>query len=160
VAHLGLGLVALGAVGAGAWKSETIQYVDKGQSIAVAGRTAKLVDVVEGKGPNYVYERGEFAVTGPRGEVSRLAAERRFYPVRGMQTTEAGYATGPLGDVYVSIGERKEGKGWVVRLWRHPLVSWLWLGIALTAFGGFLALAPAPKRRTAAVRAAAPAMAE
>jgi cytochrome c-type biogenesis protein CcmF len=159
LAHIGLGFVTLGAVGAGAWKSETLAYVDKGQRIEIAGHRAELVDVTKGEGPNYVFERATFAVENQWKQARMISAERRFYPVRGMQTTEAGIATGPFGDLYFTIGEFKEGKGWAVRAWRHPLVFWLWFGIALTATGGVVALAPARRRAASgkAVPQAAPA---
>lgn len=138
--HIGLGIIALGAVGAGAWKAETIAYVAKGGQIEVAGHTIELVDVTRGEGPNYSYERATFATQNPWRGAEMIFAERRFYPVRGMQTTEAGISTGVFGDLYLTIGEFKDGEGWAVRAWRHPLVLWLWFGIALTALGGLVSL--------------------
>lgn len=139
IAHIGVAVFALGAIGAGVWKRETIAYVDIGGEINVGEGSARLVDVTQGRGPNYDYEAARFALSGA-GEGREIVAERRFYPVRAMQTTEAGIASDWTGDVYIALGERRDGKGWAVRAWRHPLVVWMWTGAGLVALGGVIAL--------------------
>ncbi|HBS33902.1 MAG TPA: heme lyase NrfEFG subunit NrfE, partial [Parvularcula sp.] len=92
-----------------------------------------------------------------------MKAERRFYPVRGMQTTEAGIWTTLAGDLYLTLGEQTAGAGWAVRAYYNPLVFWLWFGSGLLAVGGIVAAAeragarrraPTPKAVAAAGAAA------
>jgi cytochrome c-type biogenesis protein CcmF len=151
IAHMGLAVVAIGVLGAGAWRSESVRLLAKGETIGIGGYEARLVDVVEAKGPNYVAERALFTVEKDGRRLRDLAAERRFYPVRGMQTTEAAIWTTAAGDVYLTLGERT-GAGWAVRAFRHPLVLWLWIGAGLLALGGTVAASEfirTPKRRAA-----------
>ncbi|HRX40787.1 MAG TPA: heme lyase CcmF/NrfE family subunit, partial [Parvularculaceae bacterium] len=139
LAHLGLAIVSFGVIGAGAWKSETVSYVNVGETIKVGGFDATLEKVEQIPGPNYGADRALFRIEKNGRRISEISAERRFYPVRGMQTTEAGIRTTAAGDLYFAVGEFQEGRGWVVRAWRHPLVVWMWIGAAIMALGGVVA---------------------
>jgi cytochrome c-type biogenesis protein CcmF len=147
LAHLGLAVVALGVIGTSAWKSETAVYAREGDVVRVGQVEARLAEVRREAGPNYLSERARFEILQAGSPPRILTAERRFYPVRGVQTTEAAIATDAAGDLYLTIGEYKEGRGWTIRAWRHPLVGWIWFGAAVAAFGGIIGLAP--RRRAA-----------
>lgn len=56
-----------------------------------------------------------------------------------MQTTEAAVQSTLVDNLYAAIGERGEDGKWTVRLYRHPLVVWIWLGAFVMALGGALA---------------------
>jgi cytochrome c-type biogenesis protein CcmF len=149
-AHLGFAILAIGVIGVGVYKSETIAYAREGDVVSVGGFDAKLVSVVESQGPNYVAELSTFDISKDGRTLASLTAERRFYPVRGMQTTEAAIATDLAGDLYLTVGEFNEGRGWVVRAWRHPLTVWMWIGAALIALGGFVGMAGLAGRKARA----------
>ncbi len=139
LAHFGIALFALGASGISIWKTEEILLMNIGDSVTVAGYEVTLKNVEQLTGPNYVAELGQFeAVKG--GRTLALDAERRFYPVRQMQTTEAGIRARATGDLYISFSENASGAGWPVRILFHPLVGCLWWGMAITAFGGAMAM--------------------
>ncbi len=145
-AHLGLAVAAIGVVGAGAWQSEAIAYADIGDTMRVGGYDVTLQAVREEEGPNYLSETADFAVARNGRDIRTLSAERRFYPVRGMRTSEAGVWTTALGDLYFSLGERREGEGWAVHGYYKPFAVWLWAGGAMMALGGVIALSPARLR--------------
>jgi cytochrome c-type biogenesis protein CcmF len=88
-----------------------------------------------------------------QGRPYQLSSERRFYPSAQTQTTEAGIRPGPLGNLYVSVGEEHPGEGVIVRLWNHPLIVWIWLGGFTMAAGGLVSLSDRRLRLGAAVRA-------
>ena len=119
-----------------------------------------LKSVTPATGPNYQAERAVFDVSDNGRFVSTLFAERRFYPVRRSQTTEAGIYTNLFSNVYLAIGEGN-GKEWTVRAYYHPLAPWIWFGPMVMALGGFISLSDrrfrvgAPRR----ARAAAPVLA-
>ena len=139
LAHFGLAVAALGVIGAGAWKQEIVSYANIGDVIRL-GRTEARLDRVERRdGPNYDSEIAIFSIKSNGRPLGVVEAERQFYPVRGMQTTEAGILTRATGDYYFTIGEHKEGRGHVVRAWTHPLVLWMWIGAGIMAAGGAVA---------------------
>jgi cytochrome c-type biogenesis protein CcmF len=155
VAHLGFAVVAIGVIGAGIWKSETIAYVREGGAVSVGGYEATLQSVREVEGPNYVAQRASFSIMRQGAVLPAMTAERRFYPVRGMQTTEAAIATNLTGDLYLTVGEFNPERGWVVRAWRHPLTVWMWIGAGLIALGGFAGVVAGQRRRAQATAYAA-----
>jgi cytochrome c-type biogenesis protein CcmF len=96
--------------------------------------------VVEVRGPNYNDERAHFSLLGPAGEVRReIWSSRRFYPVRRMNTTEAGIATLGFSQLYISIGE-DTSNGMVVRIWWKPFVILIWGGGLVMMAGGTMSL--------------------
>jgi cytochrome c-type biogenesis protein CcmF len=151
IAHVGFAITAVGVIGVGGLKAETIVYAREGDVVSVGGFDARLVRVEQTQGPNYVSEFAHFEISRGGKKLPAMAAERRFYPVRGMQTTEAAIATDIAGDLYLTVGDFNEARGWVVRAWRHPLTIWMWIGAGLIALGGVIGMAG--ERRSAAARA-------
>ncbi len=149
IGHFGFAIVAIGVLGVGAFKSETIAYAREGDVVSVGGYDAKLLSVTQSQGPNYASEFAAFDISKNGRPLASMTAERRFYPVRGMQTTEAAIATDLAGDLYLTVGDFNEERGWVVRAWRHPLTIWMWIGAALIALGGVVGLVGEKRRATA-----------
>ncbi|MCK5747895.1 MAG: heme lyase NrfEFG subunit NrfE, partial [Oricola sp.] len=131
-------LFALGAASMSLWKTEVVQLMAEGDQAVIAGYEVTLQSVERLRGPNYEAERATFVAT-KNGESVTLAGERRFYPVRGMETSEAAIRAHGPGDLYISFGQNTTGRGWPVRLFFNPFVGCLWWGAAVTAFGGFVA---------------------
>jgi len=153
-AHLGLVFVALGVLGAGAWRAEEIVFMKPGERIELAGYAVTLDSVSEVEVANYVSETAVFSLSRGGRALPDIKAERRFYPVRGMQTTEAGIRTGVFGDLYLTVGAYNPEAGHAVRAWYYPLAAWMWAGGGLMALGGILAAMP--RRRAAESGNAAP----
>ncbi|MEM6538463.1 MAG: heme lyase CcmF/NrfE family subunit [Pseudomonadota bacterium] len=147
-AHIGLAIVTLGVIGAGVWKSEVIAYARPGETVEVGGFDVTLAQVGETDGPNYRSLGAVFDVERNGTKVKSLLAERRFYPARGMATTESGVWTTLRGDLYLTIGEPDPERGWVVRAWDRPLAVWMWIGGGLMALGGLIGILPVRRRKT------------
>jgi len=150
VAHAGLGLLTLGITGVTSWESDKVLNMKVGESVAFAGRTLTLTDYALTEGPNYQAKTARFAVKGPTGAYD-LRSEKRWFPSAQSQTTEAGIRVGPLGNLYVSIGEESDA-GVIVRLWNHPLIVWIWIGGFAMAAGGAVSLSDRRLRVGAAVK--------
>lgn len=146
VAHLGVAILVIAITGVGAWKSETRARLMPGATIELAGYTVELEGVRAIEGANYQGEEGEFVVTRSGRTLGRLVAEQRFYPVRRMSTTESAVMGRGSGDLYVTIGDYSEGRGWAVHVYHYPLAIWLWIGGGILALGGALAIADRGRR--------------
>ncbi|MBS0411426.1 MAG: heme lyase CcmF/NrfE family subunit [Proteobacteria bacterium] len=138
-AHLGLGVLMAGVIGASTWKQEATFAMAPGEAKAFAGRQVRLLTVEPGRGPNFEIERAvlEFSRDGRPETV--LSPERRFYPERQSTTTKAAIRTGALGNLYAALGDQGDDGRFTVRLYDHPLAPWIWFGGALMAIGGVLA---------------------
>ncbi|MDG5495800.1 heme lyase CcmF/NrfE family subunit [Niveispirillum sp. BGYR6] len=141
VAHAGMGIAIAGMVGTSFWLTEDVRVMALGDKATVAGYELTLDKVAPAKGPNYTTEMGFFTVRVDGRVIATLTPERRWYPVARMQTTEAAIHTTLVSDLYAVLGEPSpDGKGWVVRLYHHPLVPWIWLGSVVMVLGGLLSL--------------------
>ena len=139
-AHIGVGLVVAGVLGATVFKTESIQNMKPGDAVDVAGYVFALDRVENLQGPNYIAERAVFRLSKDGEEFGVVNAERRQYPVEGDQTTEAGIYTTWASDLYAVIGEGNSANGWTTRLYHNPLVPWIWLGTIVMALGGMISL--------------------
>jgi len=158
VAHFGLAITVFAITGVSAWKQETSGFLMPGQSLDIGGYTVQLDDVRRLEGANYIAEEGQFAISRGQRELGDLVAERRFYPVRQMSTTESAIRTRATGDLYVTIGEPSPERGWPVHLYIYPFAMWLWVGSGVLTLGGVLSIADRG-RRSLKARKTAPAKA-
>ena len=152
VAHAGLAIVIAGISGT-AWQVERIQVMHPGETIALGPYTATFVGAVDGVGPNYQLERGEFTLSRNDRVVATMWPEKRFYPVAQMPTTEAAIRTTLFADVYVVLGESDGAGGWTARLYFNPMVPWMWMGALAMVAGGLLSLSDRRHRIGAPARA-------
>ena len=162
MAHLGLAVLMVGAIGASAWKTDTVSFAEPGTAVPIAGFEVTFEGVEQVQGPNYVAQVATLNVTRDGEFVTQLFPERRVYPVAQATTTESDIRQTLAGDLYVSIAEpaaeNTEGL-WTLRLIYEPLVNFLWIGSVMLVLGGALSLSDrrlrvgAPRRRAAPINA-------
>ena len=161
VAHAGMGATILAVATHLAWMKEDIRVADVGDRWTIGAYEIEFRAVEEVEGPNYISQKATMAIWDGGREIAVVHPEKRFYPVAGMPTTEAGIDNGFTRDVYVVIGDGQVGGGFAVRSHVKPFSNWIWGGSILMALGGFLSLsdrrlrvaAGAAKARAAAVPA-------
>ncbi len=151
LAHIGAGVMTLGAVAETAFRTERAVALAPGEGIAFAGRRVSLVEVGGIEGPNYSATRANFRVDQPSGEARAMSAERRYFTTSPMPTTEVGILSGFDGDLYVALGEEVRGGdgAWTVRLYHNPLVQFIFIGVLMMGFGGVLSLVALARKRNA-----------
>jgi cytochrome c-type biogenesis protein CcmF len=147
VAHIGAGVLTIGAVAETAFRVERSLAMIPGASVDFAGRRITLLDVGDVEGPNYSATRAMFRVE--HGDsIQPLSAERRFFPTSPMPTTEVGILSGLDGDLYVAVGEAaRDTSAWTVRLYLNPLVHFIFIGAGMMGLGGALSLAALARRK-------------
>jgi cytochrome c-type biogenesis protein CcmF len=151
LAHIGAGVLTLGAVAETGFRTERAVELRPSEGVAFAGRRITLLEVGEIEGPNYTATRANFRVDTTGGAQS-LSAERRYFTTSPMPTTEVGILSALDGDLYIALGERvRDGDGaWGVRLYHNPLVHFIFIGVVMMALGGALSLLALARRRKAA----------
>ncbi len=153
LAHLGMAVAILGMTGAESWTTERLVVVREGEVVELAGYEFRFDGAEPVAGPNYTALRGHFTVFRDGELVTRLAPEDRTYANPRMQTTEAAIHSLFLGDLYAVIGDPDGSGGWSARLYVKPLVSWMWAGAGLMAFGGMLSVSARRVRRKRSAKA-------
>ncbi len=140
LAHAGLGVVALGVAGATVWKSEAIQVMAPHQTMQIGGYTLRLEGTERVQGPNYFADRAEITVMASGRTITVVHPEKRSYPVEQTATTESSIRTTGIADLYVVLGDPRDGGGWVVRAYYNPMAPFIWIGGIIMALAGFTAL--------------------
>ena len=140
IAHAGMGITVFAVAALLAWEDEDIRVAQISDRWQVGIHEIELTDVVDIEGPNYFGEGGIITVFRNGRDVGEVFAEKRFYPVAQMPTTEAGILNGLFRDVYVVLGDEQTDGGWAVRTYIKPFANWVWGGAILMALGGFVSL--------------------
>jgi cytochrome c-type biogenesis protein CcmF len=137
--HLGLGILILGCSISISSQKQYEGPLSFNENIVIGDFKIKFLDVQDGTGPNYINSTGSFSLE-KSGRFINLTAEKRFYPVEKSITTEAGIYSKYFSHIYIILGEKINSEEWMVRIWFKPLVSLIWIGALITAFGGILSL--------------------
>ncbi len=141
IAHFGLAVSIAGMATESGWSSEKLAAMQVGEEIEVAGWKVKLDTIRPVAGDNWVAVEGE--MTARNGAHSaKLAPQTRQFFEPSQQTSEAALLTRWNGQLYAVLApvDGDNFDRWQVRLWWKPFVTFIWLGAAIIAFGGFLAL--------------------
>jgi cytochrome c-type biogenesis protein CcmF len=160
LAHAGLGVTALGVAGTTVWRTEAIEVVSQGGTMNIAGYTLRLDATERVQGPNYVADRADITLMADGRTLSVIHPEKRSYPVEQMVTSNSSIRTTGIADLYVVLGDQREGGGWVIRAYHSPLAPFIWIGAVIMAMAGFIAVGSRILARLRASRAATAAAAE
>ena len=152
LAHLGLAVVVLGITGVKSYEVERDVRMGLGDTVTISPFTFKLVDMVDVNGPNYKAMQAHVEVSKNGQVFEVLYPEKRRYFSSAMPMTEAAIDSGPLRDLYVSLGDPIAGEtpSWSMRVYYKPFVPWLWTGVLLMVMGGLLAALDRRYRRPSA----------
>jgi cytochrome c-type biogenesis protein CcmF len=146
VTLLGLAMTGLGA--------ETIASMKIGEPRTVGPYEITFDSIQPRVGPNYRDVVAKAAIRRGGAMVATVESAKRYFPARQMSTTEAGIATLNFGQIYISVGDESDG-AIAARLYWKPLVTLIWIGACIMAFGGALSLADRRLRIGAPARAKA-----
>ncbi|MDB5440235.1 MAG: cycK [Caulobacteraceae bacterium] len=159
LAHIGLGVIALGACFETAYKITASEVLTAGQSMQVGAYQLTLNQVAQVDGPNYEADEARLTVHDRSGRASDMTAANRFFASArpGAQTTtKVGLSFRGIDDLFVSLGdERPNDKGELGRLivaHVNPWIRLVFLGPLLMALGGALSLSDRRLRLAAGAR--------
>jgi len=153
--HAGLGVTIAGICGM-ALASERIVLMHPGQSAEMAGYTWTLEGLASKSGSNFNARVATLRVSEDGRTVALMHPGRRVFTTQQVTTTEVAIKTSGFADIYVAMGEERDG-GAVMRLHYNPLAPWIWLGGLVMALGGGLSLLDRRTRVGAPRRAREPA---
>lgn len=141
VAHFGVAVSLAGMAADSAFTSERLVAARYGESYQVGPWRAALVGVAPVVGDNWSAVEGRVVARRGSGATTIvLHPQRRFYGSPPTDTAEAALVTRIDGQLYAVLGAQDAQGRWQLRLWWKPFVTLIWLGGALVALGGALAL--------------------
>jgi cytochrome c-type biogenesis protein CcmF len=158
IAHLGVGMFAIGASGVESYKIEKDVALKPGESFAIAGYDVKFVNARNVRGPNYDAVEALVVVTRAGKPVTVLRPQKRHFWVQQTDNSQAAISVNWARDLFVAMGNPLGENAWSMRIQYKPLVRYIWLGALVMALGGFIAATDRRYRvKVPAPAAAAPA---
>ncbi len=152
LAHFGIVIFLIGAVGDGLFKSETVVRAMPGDIIKIADRQVTFTGIRQVTGPNYQALAAVLEYRDQTGQVfTVLTPEKRVYNAERQTTSEAAIRPTLRGDDYAVLGDGDNNIGYTLRLYYKPLISWIWGGAVLMALGGLIAVSGRQKRSSSSV---------
>jgi cytochrome c-type biogenesis protein CcmF len=139
LAHAGIGLSLLGLAATG-WGAQKILAMKPGDVASVGPYELVLETIDPQTGPNYTATVAHMAIRSGGVEIADIDPAVRFYPTRQMSRSEAGIKTIDFGQVYVGMSDGDTSGSVNARLYWKPLVTFIWFGAIVMAFGGFCSL--------------------
>jgi cytochrome c-type biogenesis protein CcmF len=139
LAHIGMGVCALGIIVTLALSEERDVRMIPGSTVSMQGYTFNFAGLYDLQGPNFTGIQAHFKVMKHDKIIAVLTAEKRFYSIQKMGFTKAAILPGVWRDLYVALGEPLTGKldgPWAVRLYYKPFIRWLWVGGFMILVGG------------------------
>jgi cytochrome c-type biogenesis protein CcmF len=139
VAHFGIAVALVGMAANGAFTREWLGVATIGKPVTVGPWQVQLDDVMPVAGENWTALEGQLSASRGNGAIA-LKPQTRYFTNPPAETNEAAIDTFWNGQLYTVIGKPDPSGGWQLRLWWKPFVTLIWLGGALIAIGGLLAL--------------------
>jgi cytochrome c-type biogenesis protein CcmF len=140
IAHFGIAVALAGMAANAAFTNETLAVARPGETLTVGPWLVQLQGVTPTAGKNWTALEAELLASRGAGPVI-LKPQTRYFFDPPMETNEAAIKTFWNGQLYTVVGEPNSSGAWQLRLWWKPFVTLIWLGGALIALGGALALA-------------------
>ena len=139
LAHLGIAITVAG-ISAQAFQQEFLGMVPVGSTFPLAGYMLHLDKVARVQGPNFVADEASIEVWKDGRLVATQHPQRRYFKLQDQTTGETAIRSSLVSDLYLALGDQDDSGAWTVRAYWKPMVSWIWLGGLVMAFGGMVSL--------------------
>jgi cytochrome c-type biogenesis protein CcmF len=140
VAHIGVGMFAIGVTITQSYRIEKDFALSPGETVEMQGYTFHFDSTTQVAGPNYDAVQAHFRITRGDELIAELEPQKRVYRVRTMPMTEAGIEVDWNRDLFVAMGEDLGAGKWSMRLQYKPMVRFIWFGALVMMIGGFIAI--------------------
>jgi cytochrome c-type biogenesis protein CcmF len=140
LAHIGVGLFAIGVTVTQMYRIEKDIALKPGESVTMQGYDFAFNSTKMVKGPNFDAIEAEVVITRDGREVATLHPQKRVYRVQRSPMTESGIEVDWNRDLFVAMGEDLGGGAWSMRIQYKPMVRFIWFGALVMAIGGLVAI--------------------
>jgi cytochrome c-type biogenesis protein CcmF len=144
--HLAIVVMFIGFAGA-AFNKETTIEVKVGESFTLGHYNLKIKEIKEGQNENYRWGHAHMEATRDGKLVAELKPEQRLYLADRQPSSVVSIKRGLHEDLYLNFaGMNNDGDKAVIQAYIFPLVSWIWIGLAVLIFGTLVCLVPSKVR--------------
>jgi cytochrome c-type biogenesis protein CcmF len=140
LAHIGVGLFAIGVTVTQMYRIEKDIALKPGESVSMQGYDFAFNSTRMVQGPNFDAVEAEVVITREGREVATLHPQKRVYRVQRSPMTESGIEVDWNRDLFVAMGEDLGGGAWSMRIQYKPMVRFIWFGALVMSIGGLIAV--------------------
>ena len=140
--HMGIVFMFIGYTGA-AFNQDVTKEVAPGGSIDLGHYNLRIANIESGENDTYAWQRLAVDVSRNGSSLGMLFPERRLYKASQQPTSEVSIRRRLNEDFYINFaGLSADNKRAVIQAYVFPLVSWIWIGFWVLAFGTIVCLIP------------------
>jgi cytochrome c-type biogenesis protein CcmF len=140
--HMGIVFMFIGYTGA-AFDQDVTKEVAPGGNTNVGHYNLHIADIQSGENDTYAWQRLAVDVSRNGTALGTLFPERRLYKASQQPTSEVSIRRRLNEDFYINFaGLSADNKRAVIQAYVFPLVSWIWIGFWVLAFGTIVCLIP------------------
>jgi len=152
IIHIGVVVVVIGLAGS-AFNTNKESELAIHEKIVLPPYTLEQVGATQDSNANYDSEWAMLDVYRDGKKQFQMMPEKRVYHASQQPQTMVAIHSNILWDLYVIYEGTNPATGQpIIKVIINPLVSWIWAGVALVAFGTFIALVPSLTPATASLR--------
>ena len=140
IAHLGVAVCIIGVTLVTQYEISREVVIAPGESVILGPYDFYFEGMRDLQGANYGGVQATFLVKKDSRLITKLQGERRVYTVQRTPMSEVAIAPGFFRDLYLALGEPREGLAWSVRLYYKPFIRWIWGGGVMMMLGGVIAV--------------------
>jgi cytochrome c-type biogenesis protein CcmF len=157
VAHIGVLFVALGVAASSSFRTEREATLRPGETLTVAGKTVRLVDVWGRDEPQRSVIGATLEVLGKNDKVvGTIQPRMNFYHVSDEPVPTPEVRSSLRGDLYINLmAFDPNGAHATVKVIVEPLVPWIWFGGLVIVVGAIIGLFYGGRRERKVVAAVA-----
>lgn len=145
IIHLGIALMGLGVIGIELFQTQTQVLLKENESVVFSGYTLTYQGLdIDATREDREVARSQILVEPETGRPFWLYPSRDFYYLSQQSVTTPGLRSNPVDDLYVILVDwlPVSSEGATFKIYRNPLVCWLWIGTGVLILGSLLALWP------------------
>jgi cytochrome c-type biogenesis protein CcmF len=144
--HMGIVFMFIGYTGA-AFNLDVTKEVAPNGTFQLGHYNLRIAKMESGENANYAWQRALVDATHDGTSLGTLEPERRLYKSSQQPTSEVAIRRRLNEDLYINFaGLSNDNKRAVIQAYVFPLVSWIWIGFWVLAFGTIICLVPSKVR--------------
>jgi cytochrome c-type biogenesis protein CcmF len=148
VVHLGIALMMIGFSG-GFFNEERLENVRPGDSVAIHDYRLRYLTADPIPAQHYGGAKARLALYREDRPVKTLTPEKRMYWLEQQPTSIPAIHSTLSEDLYVILTALEVDGSATLKVYRNPLVNWIWIGGLVLIVGNILILWPHPARQDA-----------
>jgi cytochrome c-type biogenesis protein CcmF len=140
--HMGIVFMFIGYTGS-AFNQDVTKEVAPGGNFDLGHYNVRIANIESGDNDTYAWQRLAVDVSRNGSSLGQLSPERRLYKASQQPTSEVSIRRRLNEDFYINFaGLSADNKRAVIQSYVFPLVSWIWIGFWVLAFGTIVCLIP------------------